>query len=218
MNESSVSKGRFDISASKIITYIAILIIIREAIIYFGSSIDHAVLHGIVDLIIATVLFILVQIVDLKKVKIPYRWWILLIIGLVLLLMTILLRFVFLSPVGSYLGATLVLLASLIEFLSLKKTYSASKLTILIGAGIAVYECVMLFLNGGMLIVNGVFGIIFVLILILAWWNKVDIKIPFSWWVILTVGFVIFTYISPFYLGVAGTVIFVGLFLMLMDY
>ena len=215
MNENS----RIDISASKFVAFIAILIIIREAIAYFGSAVPYVILHGVVDLIIAAVLFITVQIIDLRKVKIFYHWWILLILGIVLLLMSLLLRFVFLSSLGSYLGATLVLLAALIEFLGAKKTYPASKITILVGACLAIYECVMIFLGGiSILTVNAIFGLIFAVILLLAWWDKIDIKIPYSWWVVLLVAFVIFTWISPFYLGVAGTVLFVGFLLMLMNY
>ncbi|NVM43801.1 MAG: hypothetical protein HWN79_02700 [Candidatus Lokiarchaeota archaeon] len=214
MNETS----RFDVSAPKFIAFIAILILIGEAISYFYSLIDHVILHGVVDIIIAIVIFLSIQIIDLKKVKIPYRWWILLILGLVLLLMTLLLRYGFMLAIGSYVGATLVLIASLLEFLSEKKTFSGSKITILLGAGLAIYESIMILTPVSILTVNGIFGIIFALLLILTWWDKIDIKIPFSWWLVLSAAFVIFTWISPFYLGVAGTVIFVGFLLMLMQY
>jgi hypothetical protein len=214
MNESRKN----NIVSSKFVAFIAVLVLIREAIAYFSSSVSHVVIHGVVDLIIAAVIFISLQIVDLGKVKIPYKWLILLILGAILLLLTTILRFVFLYSGVFYLGPTLILLAFLIEFLDQKKSYSASKITILIGACIAVYESVMIFLNySDITIVNGIFGLIFAAVLILSMWDKIDIKIALTWSLVLTAGFVIFTWISTNYLGVAGTVILVGFLLMLVS-
>jgi hypothetical protein len=73
----------------------------------------------------------------------------------------------------------------------------------------------MIFIGGASLLwVNAIFAIIFALILILSLWDKVDIKIPFAWWVVLIAGFVIFTWLSIF----SGTIIMVGFLLMLMAY
>ena len=212
MDESPIN----DITPSKFVAFVAVLVLIREAIQYFSSSVSHVLVHGVVDLIIAAVIFISLQIVNLRKVKIPYKWVILLILGAILLLITTLLKFVFQYSEVLYLGPTLVLLAFLIEFLDQKKSYNASKIAVLVGSCIAIYESIMIFLTySNIIVVNGIFGVIFAVGLILSMWDKIDIKIPLTWAVVLTAGFVIFTWISPNYLGVAGTIILLGFLLML---
>jgi hypothetical protein len=51
-------------------------------------------------------------------------------------------------------------------------------------------------------------------ILLLTLFDKIDIKIPYSWWVVLIIGFVIFTWVS----GVSGTIIMVAFILLLMAF
>ena len=64
------------------------------------------------------------------------------------------------------------------------------------------------------LIARGIVGIIFAIILLLTLYDKIDIKIPYAWWVVLIIGFVIFTWIS----GVSGTIIMVAFILILMAF
>lgn len=204
--------SKVGISASKVVALIAALVVLREAIAYFYiAQIDTLyILWGIIALIIAVFVFLSLEIIDLRKIKVPYIWWVLLILGIVLLLIA-------LFYTGQYLGCTLLLTAFLIEFMSQKKTYTASKIVILIGSCIAIYECIRIFMGGSTIaIVNAVFGLIFAIILIIAIFGK--FKIPFAWWIVLIAGFVIFVYVSPFYLGVAGTVIMVGFILILLAY
>ena len=63
-------------------------------------------------------------------------------------------------------------------------------------------------------IIGEVLGIIFAIVLLLTLFDKIDIKIPYSWWVVLIIGFVIFTWVS----GVSGTIIMVAFILLLMAY
>ena len=193
------------ISASKVVALIGTLVLIRDSISYFYTTDAIAILIGVVGLIIAFVIFDSLEIIDLGKLKIPYIWWVLLLIGILLILFEYLV-----GP--SYLAGILVITAAIIEVLSEKKSYVASKLVILIGAAYLLYESIMGLLGGN--IALSIVGIIFGIILLLVLLDKVDIKIPFTWWVVLIIGFVIFTWVST----LSGTIIMVGFILILMAY
>jgi hypothetical protein len=200
------------ITASKVVSLIGSLILIRDAVGFFQTSNLLLILFGVFYIIFAALIFISLNIINIPKLKIPYRWIILLIIGAVVLVFA----FIWTS---TYLSATLILTAFLLEFLSERKTYTSSKIVVLIGACIAIYESIRLMLIANpTTIVTGIFGIIFAVIILLSLQTQVDVKIPFVWWIILICGFVIFTWVSPLYLGVAGTVILVGFILILMAY
>ncbi len=102
--------------------------------------------------------------------------------------------------------------AAILEFLSQKKSYAPSKIVAVIGAGYLIYESIMFILRGN--IALAIVGIIFGIILLLTLFDKIDIKIPYSWWVVLIIGFVIFTWVS----GVSGTIIMVAFILLLMAF
>jgi len=106
-----------------------------------------------------------------------------------------------------------------------KKPYKASKMVAIVGAGFAGYECVVLMLSGITLyIVNAVFGLILIIILLLLIFEVVDFKIfNYSWWVVLLIGFVIFTWISPYaagypVLGYGGMIILIAFILIVMAF
>lgn len=202
--------SKVGISASKVVALIGALVVIQVSIGYFTTGVVLTIIYGIIGLIIAAVIFISLEIVDLKEVKIPYLWWVLLIIGALLLLFEF-------SVGSSYLGAILVLIAALLEFLSQKKTYAESKIVALIGACYLIYESVMLFLSGSTTsIALSIVGFVFAIILILTLQNKIDVKIPYTWWVVLIIGFVIFTWVTPG--GVSGIIIMVAFILILMAF
>ncbi len=202
--------SKVGISASKVVALIGALVVIQVSIGYFTTGDVLTIIYGIIGLIIAAVIFISLEIVDMKKVRITYLWWINLIIGALLLL--------FEFSVGpSYLGGILVLIAALLEFLSQKKTYAESKIVALIGACYLIFESVMLFLSGSTTsIALSIVGFVFAIILILTLQNKIDVKIPYTWWVVLIIGFVIFTWVTPG--GVSGTIIMVAFILILMAF
>ncbi|MFX1269772.1 MAG: hypothetical protein ACFFAK_17570, partial [Promethearchaeota archaeon] len=153
--------------------------------------------------------------------KIPYQWWLLLIFGAILVLIAYL-------YIGYYLPAILILMAAFIELIMQKKPYKASKMVAIVGAGFAGYECVVLMLSGFTLyIVNAVFGLILIVILLLLIFEVIDFKIfNYSWWVVLLIGFVIFTWISPYaaltggypVLGYGGMIILIAFILILMAF
>lgn len=201
MGESS----KVGISASKVVALIGTLVLIRDSIFYFYTTDVIAILLGVVGLIIAFVIFDSLEIIDLKKLKIPYIWWVLLIIGCLLILFEFLV-----GP--SYLAGILVIIAAVIEILSQKKEYTASKIVTLVGACWVIYESIMSLLGGNYAI--PIVGIIFGIILVLTLFDKIDIKVPYTWWVVLIIGFVIFTWVSP----ISGTIIMVGFILILMAF
>jgi hypothetical protein len=197
--------SKVGISASKVVALIGALVVIQVSIAYFYSGNVINILYGVIGLIFVAIIFMSLEIVDLKKANISYYWWILLIIGALLILFGYL--------VGSgYLAGILVLIAALLELLSQKKTYSASKIVALIGACYAIYESIMLFLSGS--IALAIVGIVFAIVLILTLPAKIDIKIPYAWWVVLIIGFVIFTYVA----NDSGIIIMVAFILILMAY
>ena len=204
MGESS----KVGISASKVVALIGTLVLIKLCIDFFFTAYWLAILIGIFGLIIAFVVFDSLEIIDFKKLKIPYIWWVLLIIGILLLL----LEFLVSSFESTFLAGILLVTAAIIEILSQKKSYTASKIVALIGAGWLIYESVMFIFRGD--IARAVVGIIFAIVLLLTLFDKIDIKIPYSWWVVLIIGFVIFTWVTP----VSGTIIMVAFILLLLAY
>ena len=104
----------------------------------------------------------------------------------------------------TYFPAILILLAFLIEFLHKKKQWKASLIFTLLGAAFTIYDCILVFMrygdtDNGETFTYGFFGLIAVIILLFTMQNWFDkfIKIPFTWWGLLTVGLIIFNLVSP---------------------
>lgn len=214
MNEVSTEK----ITAPKILVFIGMLYTLVLGISYFYAIAVTPlnILWGIICLIIVFLIFISLELINLGPVKIPYQWWIILIFGVVLVLFGI-----FFS--GNYFPAILLLMAALIELVMQKKPYKASKMVLLVGIGFSIYDCFVLFLSGNVIgIVNGVFGLILLIILLLIIFDVVDFKIiDYSWWLVLLIGFVVFTWVSPFaagfpVVGYGGTIILIAFVLILL--
>ena len=158
------------------------------------------------------VIFISLDLVKLGPVKIPYFWGINLIIGVLLIVFSYLVAEVYGyallfaalgiawgSSIAPYFAGALVLLAVFIELITTKKDIKASKLITLLGIALTIWDCVSIFLHAptDIAVVHAVFGIILAIILLILVLDLVDIKIPFTWWVFLTIAFVIFTWVSP---------------------
>jgi len=227
MTETSTSTTvKRESASAKLLAFIAMLYIGALAIDYFYPPIFPIIhfLWGIILLAIAFAIFLTFELVDLAPLKIPFEWWIMLIFGAVLILMAY-----FFDPgtgfAYEYLPGILLLMAAIIDFVMQKKSYKASKMVALVGAGFTVYECFVLFLSGSpILIVNAVFGLILIILLIILIFDFVDLKIlDFSWWVLLIIGFVVFTWISPNatgypVLGYGGIILLIAFLLNLKDY
>jgi hypothetical protein len=211
-------KTESKITAPKLLVFIAMLYTIALAITYFYAPLGGFglnILWGIICLVIAFLIFLTLDLISFGPLKIPYQWWIILIFGIILLIFGLFLN-------ASYFPAILLILAALVEIIMEKKPYKASKMVLLVGIGFSVYECFLLFLSGNtLLIVNGVFGLILLILLIIVLFDLVDLKvIKYTWWVVLLIGFVIFTWISPnaafFLAGNGGTLILIAFVLMVL--
>ncbi len=209
MGESS----KVGISASKIVALIGTLVLIKMCIDFFLLTPTSwvAILLGIIGLLIAFVVFDSLEIIDFKKLKVPYIWWVLLLIGIVLLLFEFLVR----ESYTFFLSGILMIIAAVLEILSKKKSYTASKIVAVIGACYLIYESIMYILDGNVLLgPPAIVGIIFAIILLLTLFDKIDIKIPYAWWVVLIIGFVIFYWVTT----ISGTIILVAFILLLLAY
>ncbi len=216
-----------EISASKVIAFIGMLFTVYFAMLFFYNVTIFTgifVLWGIICLLIAFLIFITLELISFGPLsKIPYQWWLLLIFGAILVLIAY-------FYIGYYLPAILILMAAFIELIMQKKTYKASKMVAIVGAGFAAYECVVLFLVARFVstpaeyIINGIFGLALIIILLLLIFEVIDFKIfSYSWWVVLLIGFVIFTWISPYafgypVLGYGGMIILIAFILILMAF
>ena len=211
-------------SASKVLAFIGMLFTLSLGIAYFyGALADPLyVLWGIICLIIAFLIFYSLELISFGKFKIPYTWWMLLIYGVVLVIFVMFFN-VSIYP-GAYFPAVLLLMAFLIEIMSTKKAYKVSKMVALLGCAFAVYDCILLFATSApLLIVNGIFGLAMIVVFILVIFDLFDFKIfDYSWWFVLLVGFVIFTWISAPALGTVagfgGILILIAFILVLMAY
>ena len=206
------------VTAPKLLVFIGMLYTIALGITYFYTVTPFTaiyILWGIICLIIAFLIFLTMDLISFGPLKLPYQWWIILIFGIVLVI------FGFFFG-GGYFPAILLILAALIEIIIEKKPYKAAKIVLLVGIGFSIYECFLLFLSGNALfIVNGVFGLILLVLLIILLFDLVDLKvINYSWWVVLLIGFVIFTWVSPnaggLVAGNGGTLILIGFLMMLL--
>ncbi len=214
-----------ELSGSKVAAFIGVLILCGESmtnfVIYSTAGLGGIfnLIYGLVSIILALVIFIMVAFIDLSPVKIPYLWWILAILGILLIVLAFFTTFQAPKP---YLGGVVVALAGVAELVInvQKRDLVASKFIAFSGAAFAIYESIMIFLlyTAVITIVGAVFGIIFGVILIILVLDKIDIKIPYNWWVVLTIGFVIFTYVSPFYSGIGGTVIMIAFILIIIGF
>ncbi len=217
-----------ELSGSKVVAFIGVLILFAGSINAFqaGSNIFD-ILFGILAIILAIVVFISLGFIDLGPVKIPYLWYLILIIGIVLI------GLAFPTTVPSpkpYLGGILIATAGIVEFLiqQQKREVVVSKFVAFAGAAFAIYESIMIFALvadglaisgvGGFNVLNGIIGIIAAAILILLVYGKIDIKIPYNWWTVLILAFIIFNWVSPAYGGIAGTVTMVAFILIIIGF
>ena len=126
---------------------------------------------------------------------------------------------------GTLLGGILVIIAALIELLADKNT---SKIMLLIAAIWAIVEAVVIFIAVGQntpglvgvasysavqAVYYGVIAIICAVLLLLVLQAKVNIKLKLDWWLVLIIGFILYTWVAP---GVAGILVFVAFICMIM--
>lgn len=204
--------AKVDISASGVVALIGALILIAESVLYIQSLRLFGVIFGIIGIVAAIIIILTIQIVEIENFPIPFEWWSLLLVGgLILILFLVAGNFM----TTAVTGAILILIAGIIEFLAENKDYLASQIVIFIGSILTIFGSILLFASMNALnIFLGILGLIAGIILLLAMLENVDIKVPYDWWIILIIGFFIFTWVY----SLAGTIILVGFVLFLMDY
>jgi len=192
------------ISASKVVALIGSLLLIADSVNLILTFNLLNIFFAILGFIGAGVIILSLKIVDIPKIDIPYEWWILLLVGGVLLVLYLL------GTLATTLltGTIVILIAAGVEIITEKKNYAASQLVAIIGAFLTILFSIM-----SMNVLTIIIGIICAVLLILAMLDSVP-QIPFSWWVVLILGFVVFTWAEP----IGGTVILIAFILMLMSY
>ena len=218
----STSTSSQEISAPKIVAFIGILVLCQESVLALLNGVGLDILFGILGIIIAIVIFLSLKFIDLGPVKLPYYWWLTLIFGILFIGLAWTTNPGVAGTFGGakpYLGGVLLCIAGLTEILAEKKNILHSKLTAIVGAGFGIYEAINMFiLYTGIVLLNAVIGIIAAVILIIIVLDLIDIKIPYEWWVVLTLGFIIFTWVSPFFAGIGGIVIMISFILLILGH
>jgi len=238
MGETSTStstSSKLELSAPKLVAIVALLIVFKEGVDFFWLYATLGPVYlgiGILEIVMAAVILlaIIAQIVDLKVeiLKKLYHWVVLLIIGIIVIIIELWgNNFSILSALytGTLLGGILVIIAALIELLADKNT---SKLMLLIAAIWAIVEAVVLFIavaqntpglvgiksyNATQAVYYGVIAIICAVLLLLVLQEKVNVKLKLDWWLVLIIGFILYTWVAP---GVAGILVFVAFICMVM--
>lgn len=198
-----------EFSAMVLLAMLAVLFWFFDAVGYFSAVVpgtELLILYGILELVFALYVFLALALWDLIPFKIPFYWWLLLVLGVVTLI------FGYLGSTASYWAGTLAIMAALVDFFGGKKGWKANKMMALLGAAIGIYECILLFYAISLamsvdLLLAGLFGLILCIILIILIFDFVDIKIPYEWWVLLIIGFMFFQWISVYAWFVAVTLI-----------
>lgn len=127
----------------------------------------------------------------------------------------------FASRILLLLSIIFLTLACILRIMSEKnaKVYNSSKVVVLTGVIWAIVESIILILSSNVFnIIIGVIGIILALLLILS--IPPNIKLPYTWWFVLIIGFIYFILLSPYfeYTIISGALVLVGFVLILMAY
>jgi hypothetical protein len=217
--------------AAKVVALIAALMIIREGIALFWASVGPPLIalnifYGIMEIILAGILIIVLNIVNfgVKFFQKLYLWWVILIIGALVIMFEIFasgFSVLTAATTGMLLGGVLVIIAAILEFMTGKEKMKASQLVALFGAAYTIFEVVILFLSPTIQnVYHGIIGIIFVALLLISMQNKFDLKIKYEWWVVLIIGFVLYSWVHTGFaaFGVGGTIVLISFILMLLTY
>jgi len=230
MGETTPSKLKFSVTApsgaTKVVALMAALVLIREGIWLFWNSSGINIFFGIMEIILAGILIIVLNIVDfgVPFFKKLFLWWIILILGILVLMFEIFAsgyNILTAASTGFLLGGLLVVIAAILELVASKQKMKASQIVALFGAAYTIFEIILLFLTSSTSplftqnIYHGILGIIFVALLLISMQKKIDLKIKYEWWVVLIIGFVLFSWVGS---GIGGTIILISFILMLLAY
>jgi hypothetical protein len=216
--------------APKIVALMAALSVILQGSNLFWTGLNFSLpvslTCGIVLFILGIILILTIDILNfgdptLKRIEVFekfYRFEVLLILGLVVIffeMLSILFALGTLGALAVMLGGILVITSAIMEILIKKeKTIKPSKLVALIGIIITIIEIIYLFAVPNFPNVwDACVGIVVIVLLLLSMYEKIKF-IPYQWWMVLILGFVLFGWVSP---GTGGTIILISFILMLLE-
>ena len=220
----------------KIVALMAALAVILQGSNLFWAGVNFliplSVLTGIFLFILGVILILTIDILNfgdplLKRIEIFekfYRFEVLLILGIVVILFEMLSINFNIGTAGALavmLGGILVINAAVMEILIKKeKTMKPSKLVALFGIIITMIEVVYLFAAPSLSTIwDGIVGIIVITLLLLSMYDKIKF-IPYQWWMVLILGFILYGWVSPIgtgAIGTGGTIILISFILMLLE-
>ncbi len=119
------------------------------------------------------------------------------------------------------LSILLIILGCVLKVLGERNTkiYTSSKIVVSFGACWAIIEAILLILSSDIVrIIIGIIAVVLAILLILS--IPASIKLPYSWWFILIIGFIYFVLLAPYfsYTIISGALVLVGFVLILMAY
>ncbi|MFX1431753.1 MAG: hypothetical protein ACFFCY_16425 [Promethearchaeota archaeon] len=230
-----------EMTAPKVMYFIGMLFLLFDAVAYFwfadasffGDSL--LILFGVLNLVFIIIMFLSLELVGTGRIKIPYFWWLMLIIGVLLIVFSSLianfwdygLYFVSfieywnVAPIP-YFAGSLIILAVLIEKAPKIKDLKSSKVVAIVAILFTIYDCIVMIIwsTETIFFVTAIFGIILAVILLIIVIGFIDIRIPYTWWIVLTFAFVIYIWVVPVLVGAWESVFiplagFGGLFLLI---
>ncbi|MFX1377674.1 MAG: hypothetical protein ACFFA4_01145 [Promethearchaeota archaeon] len=207
-----------EMTAPKIMYFIGMLFLLFDAVAYFWLA-DSAftgdnllILFGVLNLILILIMFLSLELVGTGRVKIPYFWWLMLIIGALSIVFSYLIAnfwnygeyFIGLLEIFNvkpipYFTGVLIILAVLIEVAPKIKDLKSSKVVAIVGILFTIYDCVVMIIlqTYTFFLITAIVGIILAVILLIIVLGFIDIRIPNTWWVVLTFAFVIYIWVVP---------------------
>ncbi|MFW9819457.1 MAG: hypothetical protein ACFFE5_07590 [Candidatus Thorarchaeota archaeon] len=207
-----------EMTAPKIIYFIGMLFLLFDAVAYFWLSSSSFTgdgllnLFGVLNLIFIIIMFLSLELVGTGRVKIPYFWWLILIIGVISIIFSYLIAnfwnygeyFVGLLEIFNvtpipYFTGSLIILAVLMEVAPKIKDLKSSKVVAIVGILFTIFDCVVMILlaTETFFLITAIFGIILAVILLIIVLGFIDIRIPNNWWVVLTFAFAIYIWVVP---------------------
>jgi hypothetical protein len=220
----------------RIVALMAALSVILQGNNLFWAGVNFPnplnILCGVFLYILGILLILTLDILNfgdptLKRIEVFekfYRFEVLLILGIVVLLFEMLsISFAIgtASALLIMLGGILVIIAAIMEIMIKKeKTMKPSKLVALAGIIITIIEVVYLFAVPSLSTIwDGIVGIIVIILLLLSMYDKIKF-IPYQWWMVLILGFILYGWVSPIgtgAIGTGGTVVLISFILMLLE-
>lgn len=196
------------VSPSKVVALIATLLAVEAAIMMLFTEDVLQIVLAIIVLGASVIFLVAMNVFDLRMRKnLPYEWWVVAIMALLFII------FIILGAGALLLATILMVCAFLIELLSDRKSYTGSKLLVIVGAGWTIYEAILLLMSEDVMnIILAIIGIICAVFLLLSLFDNA--KLPYAWWYVLMIGWVLFAFISV----IGGTIVLVGFILILMAY